>query len=249
MINFFKRNIFIVFGISLLLVLFDIFTDWRNIGLVGLSFILIIFSLFISHRVVHNIILILGVFFLILSLLIIKSIWVLILVIILYLILFRTEEGNEFYHIRDAKIYPKGQRNEYAGIKLIEPQSVNRQLLHQEAIIESYKAEKEHIIWDDINMVYFGGSNIIDLGNTIIPDRETTIVIRKLYGRTRIIIPNDVGLKLNASVMSGAVVFEGHRYPLTGQNLKWMSPEYPSLTRKLNVMISVAFGDIEVIFT
>lgn len=244
-----KKNIFTVIAISIVLVLFDIFTDWQNIGMVGLAFIFIIISIFINNRIVNRLVLSIGVFFLILSLLIMDSIWMLSLSIVLLLVLFRTDQGNEFFHLREALIRPTSHKNLYEGIKLIEPQSENRVLLDKQSIFDIYNQENEYYTWDDVNIVYFGGSNIIDLGNTIIPEGETTIVIRKFYGRTRIILPHDIGLRINYSAMSGAVNFETQRYSLTGENFKWLSPGYSSSSRKINLIISVAFGDVEVIIT
>lgn len=247
--NLLKRNIFIVIAISIVLVLFDIFTDWQKIGMIGLAFIFIILSIFITNRIINGIILTMGIFLLILSILMIDSIWVLILSIVLLLILFRTDQGNEFFHLREALIRPSNQGNIYEGVKLIEPQSENRVLLDKQSIFDVYQAENEYYNWDDVNIVYFGGGNIVDLGNTIIPEGETNIIIRKFYGRTRIILPHDVGLRINYSVISGALNFESQRYDLTGENFKWVSPAYSEANRKINLVISVAFGDVEVIIT
>lgn len=245
--NYLKRNIFIVFGVSILIILFDIFFEWRTIALVGIAFIFLIIGLFIANRILRMIFLSMGLFLLILSLLMIRSIWVIIFAIILFFILFRTEDGNEFIHFRDAFIAPKRSESKYLGVKLIEAQSKQRTILKQESIFEMYKDESQEYEWDDVNIVTIAGNQIIDFGNTILPISETTIVIRKIFGRTRVIIPNEIGIKLNISLISGAVVFESQRYPLTSENFKWMSPDYKSSKRQVNLLISVVFGDIEVI--
>lgn len=73
------------------------------------------------------------------------------------------------------------------------------------------------------------------------------VVIQKMYGRIRIIVPIEVGISLNVSAVSGKVIFEQESYPLTGENFQWMSPEYLNSPRQLRFVISVAFGDVEVI--
>lgn len=245
--KFLKQNIFIVFSISLVIILFDILLDWKTVGLVGLSFIFFIFGLFIGNRIIRLLIFVAGLFLLILSLLLIRSIWVLLLAIVLFLILFKSKDGNELIHFRDALILPKKTESNYYGIQLIEPQSEQRTILKQESIFESYKEKMLNYEWDDVNIVMFGGSHILDFGNTILPQGETTIVIRKMFGRTRLIIPNEIGVKLNISTISGGVVFESQRYSLTADNFRWMSPDYSNSNRKVNMIISVTFGDVEVI--
>lgn len=249
MLRLLKRNIFIVLGMSVILILFEIFSDIKLVGLLGGSFILLILSLFISNKIINRIIFVLSLFMIVLSLILIDSIWLVIIAMSMLLILFRTPEGNEFFHAHDALILPGSRRKEYLGVQLIEVQSKQRKLIIQRSLNEMLQEEKAAIEWDDVNLVYFGGNNIIDLGNTLIPLQETTIVIRKVWGRTRIIIPNDIGLKLNCSLLSGSIIFEMQRYSLTSENFRWMSPDYAKSSRKINLIISVVFGDVEVIFS
>lgn len=245
--HFLKRNIFIVFAISLLIILFDIFFDYKNIALVGIAFIIILLSYFFNNRYLRIALLIVGLFLLVVNLLLLRSLWILILVLILFFILFKTEDGNEFIHLKEAFITPKRSDSQYYGVKLIESQSKQRTILKQTSLLETYKESHQEYEWDDVNIVTIAGNQIIDFGNTILPVAETTVVIRKFFGRTRIIIPNEIGIKLNISVLSGAVVFESQRYPLTSENFKWMSPDYRSSKRQVNILISVVFGDVEVI--
>lgn len=245
--KFLKQNIFIVFSISLIIILFDILLEWQSMSLLGLSFILFIIGLFIGNRIIRLVFFVIGLFMLILSLLMIRSMWVLLLSILLFLILFKSKDGNELIHFREALILPKKSESNYYGIQLIEPQSEERTILIQESILEKYREDALEYEWDDVNIVLLGGSHILDFGNTILPLGETTIVIRKVFGRTRVIIPNDVGVKLNISTISGGVVFESQRYALTAENFRWMSPDYPDAKRRVNILVSVVFGDIEVI--
>ncbi|XJS09778.1 cell wall-active antibiotics response protein LiaF [Aerococcaceae bacterium WGS1372] len=204
-------------------------------------------SYFFTNRWIRRILLIIGLFIIIVNLLLLRSLWVLVIVLILFFILFRTEDGNEFIHLKEAFITPKRSDSQYYGVKLIEPQSSQRTMLKQESLFDMFKESHQEYEWDDVNIVTIGGNQIIDFGNTILPMDETTIVIRKFFGRTRIIIPNEIGIKLNISLISGAVVFESQRYPLTSENFKWMSPDYRSSKRQINLIISVVFGDVEVI--
>lgn len=42
--------------------------------------------------------------------------------------------------------------------------------------------------WDDINFTIISGDTIIDLGNTLLPKTDNVIMIRKGFGRTRVLV-------------------------------------------------------------
>lgn len=245
--HFLKKNIFLVMGVSLILIAFEIFTSLQNTALLGIGFLCVVGSIVLEHKVLKRTALIIGFFLLLLVLLLTRSIWLLILTIVLVLVLFKTPDGNEFFFWGESLLHPFKAREEYHGIKLVQPQSGQRTLLKRKSMFDNMEENLNVYEWDDINLVYFGGNSIIDLGNTILPSGENTVIIRKMFGRTRIIIPNDVGLRLNISAISGQIIFESQQYSLRGENMQWTSPAYSQASRKLKVIISVVTGDIEVI--
>ena len=170
-----------------------------------------------------------------------------VLAIVLLIILYRTPEGNEFFFFGESMLHPFQTKEQYHGIQLVRPQSGQRTLLKSQSMFDSRDENKNIYEWDDINLVYFGGNTIIDLGNTILPSGENIVMIRKVFGRTRVIIPKGLGLRLNVSAISGQVVFESQQYLLRGDNFQWTSPGYSEADRKLKVLITLVTGDIEVI--
>ena len=242
-----KKNIFLVIGVSLILIAFEIFTSLQNTALLGIGFVFLATSIMLEHRLLKQAALMVGFFLLLLVLLLTRSIWLLIVSIVLILILFRTPNGNEFFFWGESILHPFKMKEQYHGIKLVQPQSGQRTLLKRKSMFDNMEGNLNVYEWDDINLVYFGGNSIIDLGNTILPSGENTVMIRKIFGRTRVIIPKDVGLRLNISAISGQIIFESQKYVLRGENMQWTSPAYNQASRKLKVIISVASGDIEVI--
>ncbi|MGC3124522.1 cell wall-active antibiotics response protein LiaF, partial [Enterococcus faecalis] len=67
---------------------------------------------------------------------------------------------------------------------------------------------------DDINIDLISGDTIIDLGNTLLPKVDNIIIIRKGFGRTRILVPLGVAFLLEHSTFYGTVRFEEEKYQL-----------------------------------
>ena len=101
--------------------------------------------------------------------------------------------------------------------------------------------------WDDINFSIFMGDTIIDLGNTILPKNESYIVIRKGFGKTRILVPNGIGIMIEHSAIKGKIAFEEQQYVLENESVKMYSKHYEDQARTLKIITNVLVGDLEVI--
>ena len=242
-----KRNIFLLCFTSILFLVLELMTTWQTAIISGIGFALLISTMIFKRPFIRQIFVIISLFLIVLSTSLTRSIWLFLLSFILVLIIFKVNQGNEFIVWGESLLHPFDSRQKYHGIKLVSPQSQQRTLLKQKGIVEAMEEASDFLEWNDINLVYFGGDSIVDLGNTILPERESIIVIRKVFGRTRIIVPNDIGLHLNVSAISGRVIFESQVYPLVGENFRWESPAYSKSVRQLKFILSVSFGEFEVI--
>lgn len=101
--------------------------------------------------------------------------------------------------------------------------------------------------WDDINIDILSGDTIIDLGNTLLPKDDNVIIVRKGFGRTRILVPLGVAVMLEHSTFYGNVTFENEKYHLKNESLKLYSDSYDSNPRRLKIMTNTLVGDVEVI--
>lgn len=101
--------------------------------------------------------------------------------------------------------------------------------------------------WNDINMSILSGDTIIDLGNTLLPKEDNVVMIRKGFGKTRILVPTGIGVMLEHSSMVGEVVFEQEHYQLKNESVKIYSGEYDEAARKLKIVTNTLVGDLEVI--
>jgi predicted membrane protein len=101
--------------------------------------------------------------------------------------------------------------------------------------------------WDDINMIVAAGDTIIDLGNTILPKGDNTIVIRKGFGKTRVLIPVGVGIAIDHAALIGALSVNGQEVPLKNEQVTYYSDDYDVATRRIHLLTNVLVGDVEVL--
>ncbi|MFC6170621.1 cell wall-active antibiotics response protein LiaF [Loigolactobacillus jiayinensis] len=102
--------------------------------------------------------------------------------------------------------------------------------------------------WQDINLVLAVGDTIVDLGNTLLPKAENTIVIRKGIGRTRILVPVGTAVMLDHTALVGNVTFNNKQYKMNNTALKLYSEDYDDNQRRIKLLTNVFIGDLEVIF-
>lgn len=247
--DFFRHRIFIMMILCLVLIGLELLTDWHFLGLFALGFVLITISFYIDRPWLNRLFLASGLLIVVITIILTRSFWLLLLTIIFSLFLFRKDKVNEMGNVSESVLHPaKTKPGDYHGIQLIQPQDQQRTILEFTSFFEMREqSARTSFEWDDINLVYFGGNSIVDLGNTLVPAGEHTVLVRKFFGRIRLIIPRDIGLSLNISLLSGRVLFESQDYQLTLENFKWRSPDYQNANRKLSFIVSSVIGDVEVI--
>ncbi|MGB3160904.1 cell wall-active antibiotics response protein LiaF [Carnobacterium sp.] len=101
--------------------------------------------------------------------------------------------------------------------------------------------------WDDINLTIFMGDTIVDLGNTLLPKDESYVIIRKGFGKTRILVPSGVGVMIQHSAFKGKVCFDNDIFVLNNESVKLYSEQYDDNIRKIKLITTVLVGDLEVI--
>lgn len=101
--------------------------------------------------------------------------------------------------------------------------------------------------WDDINMVVPAGDTIIDLGNTFLPKGDSVIMIRKGFGKTRILVPVGVGVAVEHATFYGRLHFEDSDSMLHSQSVTAYSQDYDDAPRRIHIVTNVVVGDLEVL--
>lgn len=81
---------------------------------------------------------------------------------------------------------------------------------------------------------------------TMLPIGESTVVIRGVIGNIQLLTPYDVAISVNHSSITGNVNIYGLEENLFNQNTIYYSDNYDDSTRKIKIITSLPFGNLEV---
>lgn len=101
--------------------------------------------------------------------------------------------------------------------------------------------------WDDINVAILAGDTIVDLGNTLLPKEDSVVIVRKGFGRTRILVPYGIGILFEHATLYGKVIFDDELQVLRNETIKIYSEDYDESPRRLKIVTNTLVGDVEVI--
>jgi lia operon protein LiaF len=101
--------------------------------------------------------------------------------------------------------------------------------------------------WDDINVAILAGDTIVDLGNTLLPKEDSVVIVRKGFGRTRILVPYGIGILFEHATLYGKVDFDEDTQVLRNETIKIYSEDYDESPRRLKIVTNTLVGDVEVI--
>ena len=186
----------------------------------------------------------LAVFFLLFSVLSTQAAWSMILVAVLFL-LFPFNNGKEaLFNFQSRK--PPWKQKEFFSVDSLKETEKYPRLNKTKWIGQDYIGT-EDFVWEDVNYTKFMGETIIDLGNTILSNKENVIIIRKGFGNTKILVPSEVGVTVNYTSLIGTFTTENETHQLKNEQIKYVEETYNEKPRKLHIIINVFVGDLEVI--
>lgn len=96
---------------------------------------------------------------------------------------------------------------------------------------------------DLYNMV---GDYYIDFSKGFIPERETPIKVRGWVGEVKMLIPEDVPVKVNAVVSVGEVKLFDYAPEQIKHVIAYKSDDYEEAVRKLNITIELKIGSVRI---
>lgn len=133
----------------------------------------------------------------------------------------------------------------YVSVKTTEP--THRYEREQYEWLGTQRIGQDSFEWDDINMSQLVGDTIIDLGNTVLPQQENVVIIRKGIGRVRILVPYGVGVMLQHNAFMGQLTFQGEVHDLKNTTIKCYSDNYDESLKKIKIFSTIGIGNVEVI--
>ncbi|WP_226036211.1 cell wall-active antibiotics response protein LiaF [Aquibacillus saliphilus] len=109
------------------------------------------------------------------------------------------------------------------------------------------RTNKSGYEWQDINVQTGIGDTIIDLNYTVIPKKEPIMVIRNFVGNIQIIVPYDVEISINHSVMFGSIeVIDYQESNVWNKTLHLQTSNYQTSKQTVKIFTSIVVGKIEV---
>ena len=200
------------------------------------SFILILVLILMALRFYnqdqrHNFLLTIGLVLLFLILMLNPYIIMAIVLGVVYVVI------NHFSQVK--------KKNRYALIRFREEDLKAKPIRSQ--WIGSHTHDSDFYAFDDINIIRLTGSDTIDLSRVIVTGKNNVVIIRKIYGPTKILVPIDVSVKLETAAIYGSVrYFDFEEYDLRNESLKLRHEDEEAL-KVVKIIVSTLAGDIEVV--
>lgn len=241
-----RRWLKIILGILALLMFYESFSDSFTLLLMTIGIV----SLFLRNSMGEkneNTLLIIGVSSLGLALLFSRFI----LIFLILLIIFLIGQFPEFYQI--ARKGLKKQRDvfkssEFIMVKFDEVKKDTAKLERNQWFGNDDRTTDDIYSWSDINFTKLIGNTIFDLGNTILPKDQNIIIVRKGFGNTKILVPEEVSISLDVSILAGGLIIGEEEISMKNETFKWQSERYETNARKIKLVANVLVGEVEVVF-
>ncbi|MGG3800776.1 cell wall-active antibiotics response protein LiaF [Metabacillus fastidiosus] len=159
--------------------------------------------------------------------------------IILYFII-------EYYQSKKNPNYIKPEIIEVEHSDSSEP-LIKRRSLFENKFFSNQKTPDHVYEWNDVNIQVGVGNTIVDLSNTVLSKEEAVISIRHFIGNVQILVPYEVGVTVNHSVLIGsAKIFQQKESKLVNEAIIFQTPDYEESGHKVKIITSMLTGDLEV---
>lgn len=99
---------------------------------------------------------------------------------------------------------------------------------------------------EPMNLTKAAGDFYLDFTKAFIPEKEIPIRIDSWAGDVHVLLPEDLAVKVSASVKAGDINLLGQRADGVVRDLSYESPDYETATKKLDIIIDLKAGSIRV---
>lgn len=102
--------------------------------------------------------------------------------------------------------------------------------------------------FDDINLFRLMGKDTIHLERVILKNHDNVILLRKIVGNTKIIVPVDVEVSLSVNSLYGDLIFlEQPKHALRNEHYHQETRNYHKSTKSVKIFVTCTVGDVEVV--
>ena len=102
--------------------------------------------------------------------------------------------------------------------------------------------------FDDINLFRLMGKDTIHLEHVILTNHDNVIILRKIVGTTRIIVPIDVEVSLSVNSLYGDLTFlDQPKRALRNEQFHQETRDYLKSPKSVKIFLTTMVGDVEVV--
>ena len=102
--------------------------------------------------------------------------------------------------------------------------------------------------FDDINLFRLMGKDTIHLEHVILSNHDNVIILRKIVGTTRIIVPVDVEVSLSVNSLYGDLTFlDQPKRALRNEQFHQETRDYLKSPKSVKIFLTTMVGDVEVV--
>ncbi|QXE01229.1 cell wall-active antibiotics response protein LiaF [Terribacillus sp. DMT04] len=120
--------------------------------------------------------------------------------------------------------------------------------LFQNSLFGAQSAGSGVYEWKDTNIQAFLGDTNIDLNYTVLPKEEAVLMVRKVLGNVRIVVPYDMEVDVHHSVVYGSVTIFDHKEKNSWNKVIHLRTKgYQQSSQRVKIVTSVVAGKLEVV--
>jgi len=241
-----KRWLIILLGVLGLFMLYEILNNSFSLLMLVIGVLALVFRSYVAKKN-RGILLIAGIGAILLALF--SSRVVLLILVVIFMILIG-EYPDLFKTIRQAlsKKSDGNTNNEFIMVDFTKNKETTAKTVRNRWFGDDTETADDIYSWNDVNFTKLMGDTIFDLGNTILPKEKNIILIRKGLGHTKILVPEEVAISLDISMLLGEITIDQDEVVLRNETFKWQSERYSTNERKIKLVANVLVGEVEVVF-
>lgn len=122
----------------------------------------------------------------------------------------------------------------------------NEDYIQKQNLLESLKWDRDPWVLKNMSIWFVVGEIRLDLSLAIWEGKEITLVLQGLIGDVDIVVPEEFGIMVEASVPFGQIDIGPERESGVLNKLVWKSPNYEQSEHKVKLLMSYIAGDIDV---
>lgn len=99
---------------------------------------------------------------------------------------------------------------------------------------------------EPMNLTNMAGDYYFDFSKAFIPEKDTPISISAWAGDVRILMPENVEFRVDASLMAGDISIFGQRSDGINRTISYQSDHYDEAVQKITFMLKLKAGDVRI---